>query len=311
MAGTRAWLGVYLRGLCMGAADAVPGVSGGTVALITGIYERLVGAVTAVTPTRLGRALRSPLPGHREDGVAALLEVDGPFLLVLGAGILSAVVTVTRLVYAALEAFPAPTYGLFFGFIAASAWVLREEVSLATAKRRGVAVAGFALAFVVSGRAGAALGHGPATTFLAGMFAVSAMLLPGLSGSLVLLLLEQYEFMTESLTRFTDGVVAADVATLTGEAGVTVLTFVAGAAVGLLTVAHAVRAALARDREATLAFLVALIVGALRAPVVRAQLTASGPASATTATFAGAAVVGTAVVLAVERLSDGVTVRAE
>ncbi|MFB6126952.1 MAG: DUF368 domain-containing protein [Halolamina sp.] len=310
MASTRGWLGVYLRGLCMGAADAVPGVSGGTIALITGIYERLVGAVTAVTPTRVGRVLRSPLPGHRGDGVAAFLEADGPFLLVLGAGILSAVLTVTRVVDAALESFPAPTYGFFFGLIGASAWVLREEVSLSTTRQRFVAAGGFVLAFVVSGRAGAALGHGPAATFIAGTLAVSAMLLPGLSGSLILVLLGQYKFMTDSLTRFVDGVVAGDLEALVAGPGVTVVTFVVGAAVGLLTVAHVVRAALARDRAATLAFLVALIVGALRAPVERTQAVTGGMTPATATAFAVAAVVGVVAVIAVERAAGGVTVRA-
>ncbi|MEF8856605.1 MAG: DUF368 domain-containing protein, partial [Haloplanus sp.] len=82
---------VYLKGVCMGAADAVPGVSGGTIALITGIYERLIGAITAITPERVWTVLAAPIPGRRGDAREAFVAVDGPFLAALGAGILTAV----------------------------------------------------------------------------------------------------------------------------------------------------------------------------------------------------------------------------
>src|SRR6056297_3590064 len=85
------WLVVYLKGLCMGAADAVPGVSGGTIALVTGIYERLIAAITAVSPARIRAVLLGFLPGRRDDAVDALRAVDAGFLLVLGAGIFTAI----------------------------------------------------------------------------------------------------------------------------------------------------------------------------------------------------------------------------
>ncbi|MFB6087874.1 MAG: undecaprenyl phosphate translocase family protein, partial [Haloarculaceae archaeon] len=94
-----AWFGIYLRGVCMGAADAVPGVSGGTIALVTGIYDRLIAAVTAVTPDRVVAVLAAPLPGRRADAREALRAMDARFLVALGAGITTAVVTVTRLLH--------------------------------------------------------------------------------------------------------------------------------------------------------------------------------------------------------------------
>src|SRR6056297_2939650 len=96
----REWAAVYLKGAAMGAADAVPGVSGGTIALITGIYERLVGAIAALDPREaLGLLAYVPSFGDsdaREAFAADLLEMDVPFLVVLGVGVLSAVVTVAN-----------------------------------------------------------------------------------------------------------------------------------------------------------------------------------------------------------------------
>lgn len=123
------WLVVYLKGVSMGAADAVPGVSGGTIALITGIYERLIGAVTSITPGRIKRVLAGVVPGNRDDAIAAMREVDIGFLLTLGAGIATAIVTIMRVLEIAIEQQPVPTFGFFFGLIAASAVVLYAQVS--------------------------------------------------------------------------------------------------------------------------------------------------------------------------------------
>jgi putative membrane protein len=288
----------------MGAADAVPGVSGGSIALLTGIYGRLIAAITAVTPRRALRVLAAPIPGRWPDARRALAEADAGFLLVLGAGILSAVVSVTRLLDWALDALPVATFGLFFGLIGASAVVLWREVTVDTPERVGAAVAGFVVAFVASGRASAALGDGLVATVFAGAVAVSAMVLPGVSGSLLLLVLGQYERMVGTLRAFVDALVAVPrdgVAPLV-DPGTTVVAFVLGALVGLFSVAHAVRWALDVRRETTLAFLVALVVGALRAPVVRTAVKLGGVWTTTdVATFALAALVGAVVVAALDR----------
>ena len=305
--------GIYLRGLGMGAADAVPGVSGGTIALITGIYERLIGAVTAVRPARLRRILGGLRPESRPDAIAALRELDVVFLLALGAGIATAVVSVLRAISVLLETNPVETYGFFFGLIGASAVVLFGEVSLATRGRQVAAAAGFLVAFLLSGYAAGALGSSLPVVFLAGAVAVSAMILPGVSGSLLLILLGQYERMSAALSRFTDTLVGlldgGGVDTVV-DAGVPVVTFMAGGVVGLLTIAHSVRWALDRYREATLAFLVSLIVGALRAPVEQtsAELAATGTEWSTTVVglFLLFAVVGAGAVLIVDRLAGGI-----
>ncbi|RCU48010.1 DUF368 domain-containing protein [Haloplanus salinus] len=308
----RPLLVVYLKGLCMGAADAVPGVSGGTIALITGIYERLVGAITAVTPRRVVEVLAAPLPGRRDDARTAFFAVDGPFLLVLGAGILSAVLIATRALHAALEADPVVTFGFFFGLIAASAVVLRGQASLDTPGRIGAAVVGFLLAFLSAGRAAAALPSSPLVTVAVGAVAISAMVLPGISGSLILVILGQYEFLVTRLTTFVDGLLgllAGGSVDAVVDPATTVVAFLAGAVVGLVTVAHAVRWALVRYRYATLSFLVSLVVGGLRAPVVKAgeNLPAGWTTDALLA-FGLAAVVGAALVGVLERYTDNIEI---
>jgi len=291
----------------MGAADAVPGVSGGTVALLTGIYERLIAAITAITITRVHRLVREARDGDRRTVMRTLREMDVWFLLVLGTGIVTAVVTVLRLISWLLAVSPVEVYGFFFGLIGASAVVLSRDVSVTTRGERAAAVAGFLLAFVGSGYAATGLQTSLPVVFVAGIVAISAMVLPGMSGSLLLLVLGQYEYLSTALSRFTDAVLAA----LQGggvagvyQSGVPVVTFLLGAGIGLLSVAHAVRTAFERNREVTVAFLVSLVVGALRAPVEQASLELTQMGAGWTAywirSFALFAISGVAVVIIIE-----------
>jgi putative membrane protein len=262
---------IYLIGIFMGSADAVPGVSGGTIALIAGVYERLIDAITALTSANVIRFLQSIRPPvDRDDLVGVLEDVDVTFLLPLGLGIVTAVVLVTRAVHYADQHHPVALFGFFFGLIAASAVVLWRQVVVTKRRHIVAAVAGFVIAFVLSADGAVFAGHNPGLTFLAGVVAVSAMILPGISGSLMLVILGQYTYMTGVLSEFTNRLAA--LASGGGidrllTPGTTVVTFVAGAVVGLLTISRLVRRALDRDRETTLAFLVSLVIGALRAPV--------------------------------------------
>jgi len=297
----------------MGAADAVPGVSGGTIALITGIYERLIAAVTAIEPGRLRELLGGVRTEHRTEALDAFRAMDAGFLLALGAGIATAVITVLRIVNVLLETNPIETYGFFFGLIGASAVVLYSEVSLATRGRQAAALAGFLVAFLLSGYAASALGSSLPVVFLAGAVAVSAMILPGVSGSLLLLMLGQYDYMSGALSAFTDalfGLLGGAGLDAVVETATPVVTFMTGAVVGLFTVAHSVRWALEHYREATLAFLVSLIVGALRAPVEQSTIALAEAGlvwtTETIGLFVLFAIGGAIAVVAVDRLAGGI-----
>jgi putative membrane protein len=304
--------GTYLRGFAMGTADGVPGVSGGTIALITGIYDRLVAAVSALEPALAVTVVRE-LTTEPRAAVETLTEADVPFLLTLGAGITTAVAIVVPLLNTALTTVPALTFGGFFGLIAASVVVLRDAVAVGNRRHAGAFLAGGLAAALASGSARAALGTSLPATAVAGALAVSAMLLPGISGSLILVILGQYERMSGVLKRFEaavfDTLTGSDPAVLV-EPGTTVVVFVTGATVGLFTVAHTVRAALARDRTTTMTFLVGLVVGALRAPVVGTTdaLREAGRSWTPSVVFAFvvAAAVGAAVVLLLDRAAADV-----
>ncbi len=300
----REWLAVYLKGVLMGTADAVPGVSGGTIALITGIYERLIDAVTALDAGLLALLFGAHTSEGRARLRTELVEADVGFLVVLGTGIFTAVVTVSRLLDFALAAARGATFAFFFGLIAASAVVLYRQVALDSADSITAAVAGVIVAGLLTDPSlGGALPNSLLMVFLAGAIAVSAMVLPGISGSFLLLLLGQYGYLVDTLTAFVDGVIALGGDGLT-DAAVTVATFVTGAVIGLLSVAHAVRWALEVRREATLAFLVSLMVGALRLPVAEIAASRSVWTAPAAAAVIGAALVGGAAVLLADHYTD-------
>jgi len=312
MAGLRAWVTIYLKGVAMGSADAVPGVSGGTIALIVGVYERLVAAITAATPSRLRRILAGLRSSGRDDALAAVRELDAGFLLALGSGIATAVVAVLSGVDYLLTTRPVATYGFFFGLIAASAGVLLADADLATPTRKAAAVGGFAVAFLASGYASAAVASSLPVVAVAGAVAVSAMILPGISGSLLLIVLGQYDYMAGTVGRFVDGAVAFALGRGTDgivETAPVVAAFCAGGVVGLVTIAHAVRYALDRARAATMAFLVSLVVGALRAPLAETTtvLAESGESwRAAAPRFALAALIGGGLVVVLNRYSAAI-----
>ena len=263
------WLAVYLKGFAMGAADAVPGVSGGTIALIAGIYDRLVSAIAAIDVAgvlALLRALARPHdPAARERFRRDFLAMDLPFLLVLAVGVVSAALTAANVIHWAVAVYAGPTYAFFFGLIVASAIVLRTELDLGEAAGWVVAAAGFGLAFWVSGLSNGALSSGFVVLFLAGVVGISAMVLPGISGSLILLTLGQYETVVSAVGELTDAVFALTLGQALHPLQ-TLVVFATGALLGILSFARVVAWALSTHRTQTMTFLVALMIGALRAP---------------------------------------------
>ena len=185
-----------LRGMCIGAADLVPGVSGGTMALILGIYQRLIGAIAHFDATLLGRIRRLEI-------VAAARHVDILFLVPLGIGVLLALIVFSRVIPLSLlvTAFPEAMFGFFFGLIAASIIGLLSHVEIGGAK--GIVWLALGTLFGI-----AAATLVPVQTpdaawfiFLCGMAAIAAMLVPGISGSFVLLILGKYTDAIEALGR--------------------------------------------------------------------------------------------------------------
>ncbi len=178
------WLALLVRGIAMGVAELVPGVSGGTIAFVTGIYEELIATLAGLRPQSLAMLYRQ---GARRFWAAHNLS----FLLVLGAGMASAVVVFARLLEHLLDRVPTLVWGFFFGLIAASV------VHIARFRRPG-ALAGYGVlgGVLAFGVLELSVDAGPAPLwmfFLGGVVAVSAWLLPAVSGSFLLLALGLYE----------------------------------------------------------------------------------------------------------------------
>lgn len=181
----------FLKGAVMGAADAVPGVSGGTMALITGIYERLISALASFRVSMVRDLARGEF-------ASVWIRVDGGFLLTLGAGILTSLFSVLSLVHWLLESYPQMLWSFFLGLIAASLIVLvRRQVwhRLDAA----LMLAGTLIAGGIAFSTGLHLEVTPPTLILGGALAISAMLLPGISGSFILLLLGLYPAVVEAV----------------------------------------------------------------------------------------------------------------
>ena len=235
----------FLRGFLMGSADVVPGVSGGTVALIVGIYPRLVANI------RLGaKALGSLSRLRVAAGWELIKQIEWNFLLPLLAGIVVALVSLAQLVETLLEDHPREMAGLFFGLVAASVFVAAKMVKEWDGVRTGTVLAVGVIAYAVLGfRSGEA--ESPATWifFFAGALAISAMILPGVSGSFLLLMLGMYEAVLGAVNDRDIGVL---------------IVFVLGTVIGLALFSSALHWALETQHDLMMAAITGLLLGSLR-----------------------------------------------
>lgn len=240
------------RGLLMGSADIIPGVSGGTVALLLGIYPRLLGALSSVD-AELGRLV---LGGQWRK---AAEHLDLRFLLALAAGILTGIVTLAGVLHWLLEEYRRETLAAFFGLILASSiLVIRMVQPRAEQQVRcwllGLAATGFAAWLVLGGHLKTP--DSLPALFLSGAIAICAMILPGISGAYILVLLGKYEYVTGILHHLKAGEVSA------GELGALAV-FAAGCLVGLLSFSKVLKLLLARYYSPTMAVLGGFMIGSL------------------------------------------------
>jgi putative membrane protein len=235
------YLMVGLKGCAMGMADVVPGVSGGTIAFISGIYEELLGSIKSIDL----EAIKLLFTGKFR---TLWKKINGNFLFSLIAGIGVAILTMARVMTYMLENHPIITWSFFFGLIIASALMVAREVKHWSAMPIVTMVIGAALSYwitVVS----------PATTpndwwfvMLSGAIAICAMILPGISGAFILLLMGKYMFIMEAVTQMNIGVLAL---------------FAVGAIVGIVSFSHVLSWLLARWHDATVTMLMGFMIGSL------------------------------------------------
>lgn len=234
------YLLLYLKGMAMGAVDVVPGFSGGTMALITGIYDRLLAAFSS-----LAGALMLLLRGRIKE---AWNHCDANFLLAVLLGILTSIFTLARLITYLMLEHPVPLWSFFFGLVLVSVYLVGREVVRWNLWRIAGMLLGFALAFWITHAAPVQLEAQPWILFCAGVIAISAMILPGISGSFMLILMGLYPVVLGAVKHleFT-----------------TLAIFAAGCLVGLLGFSRLLSWLLQHFRDITLAFLTGVILGSL------------------------------------------------
>lgn len=251
------FLAIFFRGLFMGTADIMPGVSGGTIALITGIYERLVHAISKIN----FKFVKPFLKGNFKESWKILKkEVDFELFIPLLMGIGLAVLTLSQLMSFLLANYAAFTYAFFSGLILASAYIVYSEIEGFSVKNLSFGIIGFIFAFIFVGLNPISANHTLPILFFSGMVAICAMILPGISGAFLLLLLDQYEYMINALN---------------SQSITEIITFMLGALIGILSFSRLLDYLLEHHEHVTMSFLVGLMLGTLRLPYEKIDLSES------------------------------------
>jgi putative membrane protein len=229
------------KGMMMGAADAVPGVSGGTIAFITGIYEELIDSIKRFNPEAVRILFR--------EGVGSCWRyVNGNFLLALVAGILLSLLTISRVVLYLLDEHPILLWSFFFGLILASTWSVVRHIRGWNFNLMAAFASGVLFAYMITVQSPGNLEPTLPAVFMAGMIAICAMILPGISGSFILLLMGLYAPILEAVK---------------GLEWAILLVFMVGCAAGLLSFSRILSWAFHHHRMLTLALLGGFMLGSL------------------------------------------------
>lgn len=234
-------IALFCKGLAMGAADVVPGVSGGTIAFITGIYEELLRSIKGIN-FGLVRTLKN-------DGLKATWkQANGSFLLTLFAGIGISILSLSKVINHLLDTHAHLLWAFFFGLVVASVWLVGKQVDKWSAKQIIGLIAGTAVAFWITTLPPFSPSGSYPYLFVCGAIAICAMILPGISGSFILLLLGAYSTFMTALAE--------------GDY-LRVVTLAAGAGVGLILFSRVLTWAFDRARNFILAVLTGFLIGSL------------------------------------------------
>lgn len=235
----------FLRGFLMGSADVVPGVSGGTIAVLVGIYERLVHAISMAS-----KALGNLLRFRFRDAGQRLREIDWGLILPLLIGIGVAIFTLASVISTLLDDHPEAMAGLFTGLVAASAWVAWRMIRSPNGTTVVVAIVVAVITFFVLGLKGGAITD-PSwlVLFGSGAIAICAMILPGISGSFLLLMLGMYDFVISAVDERDFPVLGV---------------FALGCIVGLALFSQLLDWSLTNHHDVVVAAMVGLMIGSFR-----------------------------------------------
>lgn len=246
---------LFLRGMLMGLCDLIPGISGGTIAFITGIYEKLINSLKGFSPELFKSiAVFAVGKGNKHDVKENIKKIDLPFLITLVAGIGTAILLFSHGIAYLLEEHFSLTMAFFIGLILTSAKVIFDHIEKHHSWNVFFAALGFigglSLLWAIPAEVNPSLWY----VLLGGFVAICAMILPGISGSFILLLMGLYQYMLEAIQNPLMNLK-------------TIIVFLIGAVLGLGTISRLISFLMKKDKSKTLYFLLGLVVGALSTPV--------------------------------------------
>ena len=232
---------MYLKGISMGVADVIPGVSGGTIAFISGIYEELIGSIKSidVDAFKLLGQLKIKLFWQ---------SINGNFLICVLSGIVTSLVSLAKLMTYLLEHHPIPVWSLFFGLILVSAPIIMRDIKKWDVATVLSGIIGIVIAYLITILSPTETPTNLPFIFFCGALAICAMILPGISGAFILLLIGKYEYMIKSL-------IGLDIPVI--------LVFTTGCFLGLLGFSRFLSWILTHYRFPTLALLAGFMIGSL------------------------------------------------
>ncbi len=238
---TKDYLLLVLKGMSMGAADVVPGVSGGTIAFITGIYEELINSIKSINLS----AVKLFFTGRFKEFWAA---INGTFLLSVFIGVGISVFSLAKGLEYLLTHYPILVWSFFFGLIVASAIYVSRSIKNWNFGTILSGIIGIAIAYSITVISPAEANTSYLFVFISGMIAICAMILPGISGSFILVLLGMYKFILGAVGDMNLAVI---------------LTFLVGAAIGIVAFSNVLSWLLRKYHNLTIAMLAGFMVGSL------------------------------------------------
>ena len=235
------YAGLALKGAGMGASDIIPGVSGGTIAFITGIYEELVNSIKSVDATALKLFFSFRIKDFWN-------HINGNFLLAVVAGIMVSIFSLSHLIEYLLLNYPVYIWSFFFGLIVASAFIILRTYLAWNWQYIVSLLAGIALAYWITSVSPSETSTAYWFIFVSGAIAICAMILPGISGSFILLLLGKYQYILNAVTEFRVGVL---------------LVFILGALTGIISFSNLLSWLLKKFHDITIILLAGFMIGSL------------------------------------------------
>jgi putative membrane protein len=232
---------LYLKGVFMGIAEIIPGVSGGTIAFITGIYEELINSIKSVDGNSIKLLFSFKFSLFWK-------QINGTFLLTLLLGMLTSILALSRVIVFLIDQHSFKIWGFFFGLIIASAIVIFYQIKTVNSKVVVSAIIGLVISSYIALEAPSSTPNSNLFIFISGAIAISAMILPGISGSFILVFLSKYEFILKSLNNFDVTVISI---------------FIGGCIVGLVTFSRVFSYLFKKYNDVVISVLVGFLLGSL------------------------------------------------